>query len=147
MHSLHNFEFTQWDLHVVEGLNVIAFGPNCNKVLNVITFRPKYNKPCNHLTPPVHCCYSGHPHWNVKVTAVAPKNPLTSIRVTLQARWYQSASFYLLDLSREALAANRYTNKQLASNDSWQNNEYADQYLSVYHWLRLFIGIDFRKMR
>lgn len=38
----------------------------------------------------------------------------------------QLASSYLLDLSREALTANRYTDKQLASNDSCQNNEYAD---------------------
>ena len=26
-------------------LNVITFGPKCNKVLNVITFSPKCNKP------------------------------------------------------------------------------------------------------
>ena len=29
----------------VEVLNVITFGPKCNKVLNVITFSPKCNKP------------------------------------------------------------------------------------------------------
>ena len=49
----------------------------------------------------------------------------------------QSASSYLLDLSWEALAANRHANEQLASIDSWQNNEYADRFLSIYHWLRL----------
>ena len=28
------------------------------------------------LTPSVHCCYGGHPHRDVEVTAVAPKkNP------------------------------------------------------------------------
>ena len=31
----------------------------------------------------MHCCYTGHPYWDVKVTAVAPKIPLTSIHVTL----------------------------------------------------------------
>ena len=57
------------------------------------------------------------------MTAVAQKHPPTSIHVTLQARLYQSAYFYLLNLSRKALAANRYTDEQLASKDSWQNNE------------------------
>ena len=122
--------------------------PKCNKVLNVITFGRICDK------PPVQSlnsasalsCYSGHPYWDVWVTAVAPKNPLTSIHVTSQARWYQSASSYLKDLSREALAAKHYTNEQLASNDSWQNNEYADQYLSIYHWLRLLSAVDFGKM-
>ena len=46
-------------------------------MLNVIILQ------CNCLTPPVHCCYTGHPYWDVKVTAVAPKIPLTSIHVTL----------------------------------------------------------------
>ena len=46
------------------------------------------------------------------MTAVAPKKPLTCIHVTLRARWYRSASIYLLDISREALAANRYTDKK-----------------------------------
>ena len=71
------------------------------------------------------------------------QNPL---HVTLPARWYQSASSYLLDLSREAFAANRYTDEQLASNDSWQNNKYADQYLSIYNWLRLLSTVYFGKM-
>ena len=31
--------------------------------------------------------------------------------------------FYLLNLSRKALAANRYTDEQLASKDGWQNDE------------------------
>ena len=57
------------------------------------------------------------------MTAVAQKHPPTSIHVTLQARLYQSAYFYLLNLSRKALAANRYTDEQLASKDGWQNNE------------------------
>ena len=73
-------------------LNVITFGPKCNKVLNVISLQ------CNRLTPSVHCCCGGHPHWDVKVTAVALKKPLTIIYVTLRARWYQSVSFYLLDI-------------------------------------------------
>ena len=38
------------------------------------------------------------------MTAVAPKNPLTSSHVRLRARRYQSASSYVLDLSQEALA-------------------------------------------
>ena len=66
--------------------------PKFNKVLNVISLQ------CNSLTPSAHCCYGGHPLWDVKVTAVALKKPLTSIHVTLRARWYQSASFYLLDI-------------------------------------------------
>ena len=78
--------------------------PKCNKVLNVITFVPKCNKvlnvislQCNHLTPSAHCCYGGHPHWNVSDSCCTQK-PLTSIHVTLRARWYQSAFFYLLDI-------------------------------------------------
>ena len=50
------------------------------------------------------------------------------------------------DLSREALAAIRYTDEQLAPNDSWQNNEYADKYLPIYHWLKLLNTIAFGKM-
>ena len=43
--------------------------PKCNEVLNVII-------PMQSLTPSVHCCYGGHPHRDVEVTAVAPKkNP------------------------------------------------------------------------
>ena len=30
---------------LVEVLNVITFGPKCNKALNVTTFGPKCNKP------------------------------------------------------------------------------------------------------
>ena len=37
-------------------------------------------------------------HIDMLVTAVAPKKPLTSVHVTLWARWYQSASFYSLDI-------------------------------------------------
>ena len=47
------------DHTAVEVLNVITFGPKCNKVLNVISLQ------CNRLTPSVHCCYGGHPHWDV----------------------------------------------------------------------------------
>ena len=72
-------------------LYVITFGPKCNKVLNVISLQ------CNRLTPSVHCCYGGHPHWDVS-NSRCTKKPLTSIHVTLRARWYQSASFYLLDI-------------------------------------------------
>ena len=135
-------------------LNVITFGCKCNKVLNVLTFGPKYNKvlnvislQCNRFTPSVHCYYGGHPHWDFEVTAVAPKKPLTNIHVTLRARWYRSVSFYLLDISREAMAANRFTDLKLTSNDRWQNNEYADQFLSIYHWLRLLRTINFGKIR
>ena len=32
-------------LNVKTVLNVMTFGPKCNKVLNVITFSPKSNKP------------------------------------------------------------------------------------------------------
>ena len=112
-------------LNVKTVLNVMTFGPKCNKVLNVTIFGPKWNKVpnvislrCNRLTALVHYYYSRHPHWDVKGAAVASNNPLTSIHVTLRARWYQSASFYLLDLSPEALAPNRYTDEQLTSNNS-----------------------------
>ena len=70
--------------------------PKCNKVLNVITFDPKCNKllnvislQCNRLTPSVHCCYGGHPHWDVS-DSCCTKKPLTSIHVTLRARWRKS---------------------------------------------------------
>ena len=44
-----------------KALNVITFGPKCNKVLNVIAFSPKCNKPSmQRLTPSVHCCCNGH---------------------------------------------------------------------------------------
>ena len=71
--------------------------PKCNRVLNAISLQ------CNHRTPSVHCCYSGHPHWDVEVTAVAPKNPQTNIHVTLRARWCQSTSFYFLLVERHWL--------------------------------------------
>ena len=32
-------------LNVITVLNLITFGPKCNKALNVITFGPKCNKP------------------------------------------------------------------------------------------------------
>ena len=83
-----------------EVLNVITFGPKCNKVLNVISLQ------CNRLTPSVHCCYGGHPHWDVKVTAVALKKTadqytchitgsLISISVFLLARHrkYQQSKY------------------------------------------------------
>ena len=102
----------------------------------------------NRLTPPVLCHVTADIHIEMlKLQLLYQKKPLTSIHVTLRARWYQSASSYLLDLSREALAAKRYTNEQLASNDSWQNNDYADQYISIYHWLRLLSAIDFDLVR
>ena len=71
--------------------------PKCNRVLNAISLQ------CNHRTPSVHCCYSGHPYWDVEVTAIAPKNPQTNIHVTLRARWCQLASFYLLSVERHWL--------------------------------------------
>ena len=37
-------------LNVITVLNVITFGPKCNKVLNVITFGPKCNKALNVIT-------------------------------------------------------------------------------------------------
>ena len=46
--------------------------PKCNRVLNAVSLQ------CNP------CCYSGHPHWDVEVTAVAPKNSQTNIHVTLR---------------------------------------------------------------
>ena len=35
--------------------------------------------------------------------ALGPKNPLTNIHGILQARWYQSMSFYLLETSMDSL--------------------------------------------
>ena len=64
-------------------------------VLNVISLQ--YNR----LTALVHCCWSGHSHWDVKVTDVAPKSPLINIYPILRARWYKSASFYLLETKVE----------------------------------------------
>ena len=44
-----------------------------------------------------------------------------------------SISLFLFAISREALAVNRYNDEQMESNDSWRNNKYADQNLSMYH--------------
>ena len=80
-------------------LNVITFGHKCNKVLNVITFGPQCNKPLMQSFNSFSALLLlGDIHIEMLVTAVAPKKPLTSIDVTLRARWYQSASFYLLDI-------------------------------------------------
>ena len=43
----------------VEVLNVITFGPKCNKVLNVITFGPRCNK-VNWLESCVRCIRLSH---------------------------------------------------------------------------------------
>ena len=56
-----------------------------------------------------------------------------------------SISVFLFAISREALAVNRYDDEQMESNDSWQNNKYAEQNLSIYHWLRLLSTINFGK--
>ena len=104
-------------------LNVITFGPKCNKVLNVITFGPRCNKvlnvislQCNRLTALVRCCYSWHPHWDVKVTAVALKI-LWPIFIAYcgPADIYQRFLF-AKDLGWEALATKSYTDVLLASN-------------------------------
>ena len=55
----------------------ICWRPKCNKFLNVVRFCPKFNKPAMQS---LNC--------DVKVTAVALKNPLTSINGLLWARWY-----------------------------------------------------------
>ena len=56
-----------------------------------------------------------------------------------------SISVFLFAISREALAVNRYDDEQMESNDSCQNNKYAEQNLSIYHWLRLLSTINFGK--
>ena len=107
-------------------------------VLNVISLQ--YSR----LTALVHCCWSGHSHWDVKVTDVAPKSPLINIYAILRARWYKSASFYLLETKVE-----KNWLQTLIIMCFWhlidrrQNNENADEYLSLYHWLRLFSATDF----
>ena len=61
--DLVNYLIRRGGVRVVEGLNVITFGPKYNRVLNVLTFSPECNKPLMHrFTPSVHCCYGGHPH-------------------------------------------------------------------------------------
>ena len=76
--------------------------------------------------------------------ALGPKNPLTNIHGILQARWYQSMSFHLLETSVEM-----HWLQTLIMMCFWhqidrrQSNENADQYLSLSQWLRLFRAKDF----
>ena len=77
--------------------------------------------------------------------AIASRNPLTKIHGILRARWYYSASFYLLKTKIDK----RWPQTLYILMCFWhqidrrQNNENADQCLSLYHWLRLFCATDF----
>ena len=94
--------------------------PKCNNVLNVIAFGPKSNK----LTMQSFNSFSALLLWRTSTircwsdSCCTEKKTLTSIHVKLRARWYRPASFYLLDISREALAANHFTDEKIGI--KWQ---------------------------
>ena len=52
---------------------------------------------------------------------------------------------FAIDVSREVLATNSHTEVLLVSMDRRQNNGNADQYLYLYHWLRLLSATDFEQ--
>ena len=120
--------------------------PKCNKVLNVITLvlnviSLQYNR----LTALVNRCYSGHSNWIVLSDGCCTKESSDPYS------WHIAGSLILIsvflfarDVGRETLPTNPYSDVLLTSN--WQTskkNENADQYLSLYHWLRLFSATDF----
>ena len=99
----------------VEVLNAII-------VLNVITFGPKCNKPslqsfncAGALLLKWQLLHQKNPH------AVAPKNPLTNIHGILQAQLLISVFLFAKDVGWEALATKPYTDVLLASN--WQTQK------------------------
>ena len=53
---------------------------------------------------------------------------------------------FAIIVSREVLATNSHTEVLLVSMDRRQNNGNADQYLYLYHWLRLLSATDFEEI-
>ena len=53
---------------------------------------------------------------------------------------------FAIDVSREVLATNSHTEVLLVSMNRRQNNGHADQYLYLYHWLRLLSATDFEEI-
>ena len=68
-----------------------------------MTFGSKCDKPSvQMLTALVHCCYSRHSHWDVKVRAVAPKNPLTNIHGVFESR-ERKLTVFVAQLTQEGI--------------------------------------------
>ena len=66
--------------------------------------------------------------------------------VVVSFRFIISVFSFAIDVSREVLATNSHTEVLLVSMDRRQNNGNADQYLYLYHWLRLLSATDFEQI-
>ena len=110
---------------------------------NVITFSPKCNK------PPMQSFNSFNALllWRISTLRCWSDSFCTEKTADQYTCHMISISVFLVArINSRSIGRKRYTDEKMASNNSWQNNEYADQNLSIYHWLRLLSTINFGKI-